>query len=204
METTVYETAASLRKTKDFSAAVTSIAALAPDADSFINRFQRSSVSRIATARYLLIEIEHAKRRTQEVAVEGTDRVHVEHIYPQTPDGPRWPNHAQVINRLGNLTLLGKRLNTSIKNSDFRTKKKYGYADSDILMTKELLAIKTWDTPAIDERQRELSHWVFQIWKFPGEVPPTMTPEPAAAGGEPKKAANDEIAVLDQLPEFPT
>lgn len=124
METTVYETAASLRKTKDFSAAVTSIAALAPDADSFINRFQRSSVSRIATARYLLIEIEHAKRRTQEVAVEGTDRVHVEHIYPQTPDAPRWPNHAQVINRLGNLTLLGKRLNTSIKNSDFRTKKK--------------------------------------------------------------------------------
>src|SRR6266540_3044141 len=132
METTVYQAAANLRSTKDFGAAVESLAALAPDAEDFINRFQRASVSRVATARYLLREIEHAKRQTQEVAVEGTDRVHVEHIYPQAPDGPKWPNHAQVINRLGNLTLLGKRLNTSIKNADFATKKTEGYAGSDI------------------------------------------------------------------------
>ena len=84
METTVYEAAANLRKTKDFDAAVAALAALAPDAEDFVARFQRASVSRIATARYLLREIEHVKRRTQEVAVEETDRVHVEHIYPQT------------------------------------------------------------------------------------------------------------------------
>ncbi len=167
MESTVYEVAAKLRKTKDFDAAVSALADLAPDPEDFVARFQRASVSRIATARYLLREIEHAKRRTQEVAVEGTDRVHVERIYPQTPDGPKWPNHAQVINRLGNLTLLGKRLNTSIKNADFATKKKDGYASSDILMTKELLSLDTWDAAAIDERQRELSGWVFEIWKFP-------------------------------------
>lgn len=68
-----------------------------------------------------------------------------------------------MINRLGNLTLLGKRLNTSIKNAYFGTKKRDGYSDSDILMTKELLAGDSWDTAAIDERRRELSNWVFEI-----------------------------------------
>jgi Protein of unknown function (DUF1524) len=195
MESTVYEVAAKLRKPKDFDAAVSALADLAPDPEDFVARFQRASVSRIATARYLLREIEHAKRRTQEVAVEGTDRVHVERIYPQTPDGPKWPNHAQVINRLGNLTLLGKRLNTSIKNADFATKKKDGYASSDILMTKELLSLDTWDAAAIDERQRELSGWVFEIWKFPGEAPAPEKAEP--------EATSEDKAELEQLPEVP-
>lgn len=201
METTVYEVAADLRKAKDFDAAVAALAALVPEAEDFVNRFERARVSRIATARYLLREIEHAKRRTQEVTVEGTDRVHVEHIYPQTPDGPKWPNHAQVIDRLGNMTLLGKRLNTSIKNADFATKKKEGYAGSDILMTKELLPLDTWDTAAIHSRQHELSKWGFEIWKFPGEKPPTRDDNAVEAEAEP--AAEGEMAELDQLPEVP-
>jgi Protein of unknown function (DUF1524) len=107
METTVYEVAANLRQTKDFKAAVAALAELTPDANDFVVAFKRISVSRIATARYLLSEIEHAKRRTQEVLVEGADRVHVEHIYPLTPATQKWPNHASIVNRLGNLTLLG-------------------------------------------------------------------------------------------------
>lgn len=197
MESTIYEVAANLRKTKDFDAAVAALAALAPDADDFVARFQRASVSRIATARYLLRELEHAKRRAQELSVEGTDRVHVEHIYPQTPDGARWPNHAQMINRLGNLTLLGKRLNTSIKNADFATKKEKGYEGSDILMTKELLARDTWDAAAVDERQRELSNWIFEIWSFPGEAPPTPV-EP----GQRELAVEASEADLEQLRKY--
>jgi hypothetical protein len=200
METTVYEVAASLRKTGDFDAAVAALVALAPMADDFIGQFQRVSVSRIATARYLLREIEHAKRQTQEVAVEGTDRVHVEHIYPQTPDGPKWANHAQTLNRLGNLTLLGRRLNTSIKNADFATKKTAAYADSDIVMTRELLTYDAWDTAAIERRQRELSEWVFDIWKFPGEPPPLKSE--ATASGE-DLASEVDTVTLDQLPETP-
>lgn len=201
MESTVYEVAANLRMTKDFDAAVATLTDLAPDAEDFVTRFERARVSRIATARYLLREVEHAKRLTQEVAVEGTDRVHVEHIYPQTPDGPKWQNHAQVIDRLGNLTLLGKRLNTSIKNAAFATKKKEGYAGSDILMTKELLPLDTWDETAINKRQRELSNWVFEIWKLPGEKPPTRDDSAVEVEAEP--AAESEMEELDQLPEVP-
>jgi hypothetical protein len=103
-------------------------------------------------------------------------------------------------NRLGNLTLLGKRLNTSIKNADFATKKKDGYAGSDILMTQGLLSIGIWDTAAIDERQGELSKWVFEVWHFPGEE---ATSEPAEAPAE-EAPVQDDAAVLEQLPEVPS
>jgi Protein of unknown function (DUF1524) len=200
MESTAYGIAAELRRSKEFDAAVAALAALAPDAADFVARFQTRSVSRIATARYLLREIEHAKRKTQELEISGTDRVHVEHIYPQTPDGERWPNHAAVVNRLGNLTLLSRRLNTSIKNADFATKKEKGYAGSDILMTQELLALDAWNSAAIDERQSGLSKWIFEIWHFPGETPPPTD------GGAVAEApfAEDDAAALEQLPEVPS
>jgi hypothetical protein len=51
LESTVYDIAAKLRETKDFDAAVAALASLAPDAKDFVERFQRRSVSRIATAR---------------------------------------------------------------------------------------------------------------------------------------------------------
>ena len=202
MEKTVYEVAAQLRKERDFDAAIVALAGLAPDATDFIAGFQRVSVSRMATARYLLREIEHAMRRTQEVAVEGTDRVHVEHIYPQKPEGSKWANHAQIINRLGNMTLLGKHFNESIKNADFSVKKEKAYRSSDILMTKDLLGLDVWDAVAVDKRQRALTAYAFDVWKFPGETAP-----PA----ESIEAPEDAIATVagatqtpDQLPEVPS
>lgn len=208
MESTVYDVAAKLRADKDFDAGIATLAALAPDPADFVSRFERVSVSRITTARYLLREIEHAKRITQEVSVEGTDRVHVEHIYPQTPAADRWPNHGAMINRLGNLTLLGKRFNTSIKNADFPTKKEKAYADSDILMTKDLLNRETWDAAAVDERQRELAAWAFDIWHFPGEPPPaetTTTSETAQTdSGEQTGEATEVDEAPEHLPEVPS
>lgn len=126
MESAVFSAAAGLRADGQFASATAAMRAISPDAREFVARFQRASVSRIATVRYLLKELEHAKRHTHELAMEAPDRVHVEHIYPQNPDTDRWPGHARVVNRLGNLTLLSKRLNTSIKNDGFAAKKEPG------------------------------------------------------------------------------
>lgn len=208
MESTVYDVAARLRADKDVDAAIGTLAGIAPDAADFVSSFERVSVSRMTTVRYLLREIEHAKRRTQELSVEGTDRVHVEHIYPQTPAGDASPNHAAIINRLGNLTLLGKRLNVAIKNADFATKKEKAYADSDILMTKELLDQETWDTASIEGRQRDLGAWVFDIWHFPGEPPPEPQAQRAALrdGTQATQAVEDSETheEPEHLPEVPT
>jgi hypothetical protein len=198
MESAVFKAASELRAGQDWNSAVAALESVAPGADEFVVRFRAASVSRITTARYLLREIEHAKRKTQEVAVERPDRVHVEHIYPQSPASDRWSNHTAMINRLGNLTLLSRRLNVTIKNADFVTKKAKAYVDSDIVMTKDLLTNDSWSPAAIEARQEELSNYVFEIWHFPGEAPPTGT---ASVAFEP----DGEGATLpDQLPEVPT
>jgi Protein of unknown function DUF262/Protein of unknown function (DUF1524) len=212
METTVYEVAAQLRRDQDFDAAIATLAALSPQAGEFVTDFARVSISRAATARYLLREIEHAKRVTAEVTVSGPDKVHLEHIYPQTPQASKWPRHAQMINRLGNLTLLGKRFNTSVKNADFAKKKEKAYESSDILMTKELLPLDTWDEDAVAERQREMSEWAFDIWSFPGETAPqeassegggAATVEMLASAAPSGNGKDQEPVSPDQLPEVP-
>jgi hypothetical protein len=201
MESAVFRLAAKLREDRDFDAAIISLADLSPDADDFVFRFERATISRTATARYLLREIEHAMRVTQEVAVEGTDRVHIEHIYPQSPILDPWPNHKAAVNRLGNLTLLSRRLNTSIKNADFATKKANAYSASDILMTQALDSREDWDTAAIEERQAQLAEFAFQIWRFPEEQTPKVL-EKVSMNREPSDpGANDGP---EALPEVPT
>lgn len=133
--------------------------------------------------------------------MEAPDRVHVEHIYPQKPqEGKRWPNHSAVLNRIGNLTLLAKRLNTKIKNAEFPEKKDEVYGDSDLVLTKELLEYDEWSTEAIDKRQDELSVWVFDAWQFPGESRPPDLGSSSTAGSEGDSEALGEAA----LPEVQT
>ena len=68
--------------------------------------------------------LELAKRGTEELDNASPERVHVEHIYPQKPkEDEKLANHAQIINRVGNLTLLSARLNQKIKNGSFDEKK---------------------------------------------------------------------------------
>lgn len=196
IESTVYGVARSLRETKDYGAAVAALQEFAPSAEEFVGSFAKATVSRAATARYLLREIEHAKRQTQEVKVETPDRVHLEHIYPQKPEqGARWPNHAAMINRLGNLTLLGKSLNTSVRNSAFAVKKEKAYETSDILMTEELLEYQDWSSEAVSNRQQELASWAFEIWSFPDEAKPEVEKAlEVASGDEPN---------VSELPDVP-
>lgn len=125
-------------------------------------------IRRQATARYVLRELEHCKRETQELQVtESPKKVHVEHIYPQTPRGDqRLPNHDAIVVRLGNLTLLARPLNQSIGNAPF-VEKKGVYQQSDLLLTKELTQYEEWNAETIAERQERMSELASQIWSLP-------------------------------------
>lgn len=167
LETVVFRAAEQLRRDGDVRGAIAAMKDLAPSDDQFLNDFKTAEVSRAASARYILRELEHAKRSTQEVEVETPDRVHVEHVYPQNPQaGERWDDHSLVIHRLGNQTLLARRLNTAIRNSNFEAKKPY-YEDSDLLLTKELTSYVFWDIDAINDRQAMMSDLALPIWNFP-------------------------------------
>ncbi len=111
LETLVFDVARELRSNRDFSAAIARIERSAPQDDEFIEQFKIARISRQKTARYVLRELEHAKRSTyDELEVSSPDRVHVEHIYPQKPESP-WEDHSSIVSRLGSLTLLARRLN---------------------------------------------------------------------------------------------
>jgi uncharacterized protein with ParB-like and HNH nuclease domain len=167
LETVVFSVAMQLRTDRDFPSAIRRLKDLSPSDEEFIERFKTAQVRRRESARYILREIEHAKRITQEVMVETPDRVHVEHIYPQTPlAGQRWENHNSAIDRLGNLTLLSRAFNVTIKNSPFENKRPF-YGQSDLLLARELTAFETWDIEAINRRQEQLSEYALSIWKFP-------------------------------------
>jgi len=77
----------------------------------------------------------------------------VEHIYPQNPAAAdRWKDHDLWIDRLGNLTLLAKRLNEKIRNEKFSVKKPE-YEKSDLELTKQLLKYDDWNTANVNHRQ---------------------------------------------------
>jgi hypothetical protein len=165
LEDVVYDIAKNLTSDHNFDAANARLVAISPTDERFRDRFARFQVTRRDTQRYLLQELEGRKRAlagsTEEFQLSGSDRVHIEHIYPQRPP-QRWPEHQDVVNRLGNLTLLDARLNQTIQNGPFPQKKPY-YQNSQVLLTRDLLPFDDWSPIAVDERQQELSSLAVDI-----------------------------------------
>lgn len=140
LENRLYKAARSLRSHKSLQAFFTEIAEGSLSDDDVRIAFRRLSLSQNGPRRYLLLCIEMAKRKTGEVQINKPSKVHVEHIYPQKPEqGQRWTTHNQHINRIGNLSLFNKRINSGIKNGVFSAKRSH-YANSEIIITKELAA----------------------------------------------------------------
>jgi len=141
--------------------------AFAPNDDQFRDAFLSVSIPRQASARYVLRKIEQHLRTTEELDVATPSRVHVEHIYPRNPQpGSLLPQHAAIVNRLGNLTLLSARLNVTIKNSVYDEKKPY-YENSELILTKRIPSIfDEWNVEAIDNRQSDLADNALEIWQY--------------------------------------
>lgn len=197
LESTVYDVAKNLRETSDFEGMTLILQERSPDITEFAKQFSVVSVSRVQTATYLLREIDQFDRITNELEVAGTDKVHLEHVYPKEPadNWPKLKSHLAWLNRLGNLTLLDKSANTSIKNDPFGEKKK-AYAKSLIPRTQQLTAYEIWSEEQIEARQREMALAAVHIWKFPDE----QLPDDLA-----KIIANEPVDLEDveELPEYP-
>lgn len=166
LENRIYSIAKSLRDDLDINGAIDSLKEFAPSDEQFKAAFRTASITRAATARYLLKKIEHQIRTTEELEVTGSKKVHLEHIYPQTPlPGARWPNHSFVINRIGNLTILSKRLNTQIKNANF-PEKLPAYEESDLVVTNRITEYEIWNQQNVDDRQGHLADLAVEIWSM--------------------------------------
>lgn len=100
--------------------------------------------------------------------------IQLEHIYPQ--DDSKWNESiSRELNpylwKLGNLTLLSGRKNSSIKNEIFEIKKTgkskiKGYKDSGFAMTRALCDYKQWDKNSVEDRQKKLIELIEQEFNF--------------------------------------
>jgi hypothetical protein len=89
-------------------------------------------------------------------------KVTVEHVLSLS-EGKGSEATAAVVNRIGNLTLLEKRLNRSAGSRPF-TEKKPAYVDSAFDLTKALGKKRTWSPRTINGRTRELAELACLAW----------------------------------------
>jgi uncharacterized protein with ParB-like and HNH nuclease domain len=166
LENAIFTLAKDVRSGISLTEAIARLKAFAPSDPAFVAAFKNVAIPDRGVARYILRHIELRSRTTEELEVAMPPRVHVEHIYPQTPRGDqKWPEHAAVINRLGNLTLLSRKLNMAIKNGTFTEKKPY-YEQSELTITKTLTEYEDWSPAIVSDRQSKLSEKISAIWAF--------------------------------------
>jgi hypothetical protein len=117
-----------------------------------------------AEAVWLMVQIANSMQSaTNEV---GMNKANLEHVFPQNP-GAAWPNKDRLEPytwHLGNLSILGERLNRNAKNKGFAEKCTHYYSKSDIEMTKQLLGYGLWDEAAIISRAKAIAKTIISLW----------------------------------------
>ena|GEM_PF-5246791 len=143
------------------------IDAAAPSLDDLVNDLllPDSSVSELL-AKFLLIQIE-LKERTDETTL---NRVSLEHLLPKNPDditewGMSKDEHEKYVGKLGNLALVGGKINSKASNKAFAEKKKI-LVKSDLKTTVALVkSKKKWTMADIEFRTKELAKFAMSNWK---------------------------------------
>jgi hypothetical protein len=131
--------------------------------DEFARAFAKWEPTRTSLQRYILWEIEKAKDTKVGLDLDPST-VHVDHIYPQKPTSGS-KRMTQMVNRLGNLTLLSAPANTALSNSPFGEKLN-AYRDSAFTITNKLANYEVWDEDAITARQASFAELAKKIWDF--------------------------------------
>ncbi len=143
-----------------------------PTKEFFIEKFMDIEYKNYQMVIYILSNIEKAKGQTDEHTVNFT-KVNIEHVLPQDPK--EWSldkkDVKDYVNKLGNLTLISKKINGPMGNKPLKEKAKL-FKDSKLNLNKELLEkfklLKyKWNEKEIEKRQREIAEYAYDIvWKF--------------------------------------
>ncbi len=174
LETSFYVAAREIRghfATGDNSArclqAAKAILAKINPADQIVEQNAKNLILNRKQATWLITAIARWEQSgTKEI---GFDKVNLEHVFP-TNAGSEWPNRKELepfVEHIGNLTLMGKRLNRNARNLSFEAKKNDYYSKSEIEMTKALTGFKQWTPQEIKARAEEMTKKIIKIWPGP-------------------------------------
>ncbi|HRK31239.1 MAG TPA: HNH endonuclease family protein [Tepidisphaeraceae bacterium] len=186
----------SLRSNDDFSAAAvrkflleqTAETTIWPDDETFtaawmtINFYRRLKKSK---ARMILEAIELALFNSKTEKVQIEQNLTIEHLMPK-----EWVKHwplsesaatdeakekasnlrDELLHKVGNLTLLTKRLNPSISNGPWSKKREKILEHSALNMNRAFHTTTTWDEGAIFKRSEELLKIGLKLWPVPART----------------------------------
>jgi hypothetical protein len=144
-----------------------------PSDAEFTHKLENMEILSITPAwREILAQI-NSRLGTGETRVESPNRVHVEHILPQNPRATvltesyvSMEEAAQLVSRIGNLTLLSGRKNREASNKPF-SDKRVNYAASEITMTQQLAAYDVWSEEQIQDRSATLAAIASEVYPHP-------------------------------------
>ncbi len=129
-----------------------------------------------ATARLLLAaSVWQEEAVTDDVVSQSLNyrQATLEHILPTSPaEKTNWLRdfsasfRQEYTNRLGNMTLLTKRMNSRVKNSDF-AKKAIEYRKTHLAMTRELASLETISEDFVKARHERLVRALCARWDLP-------------------------------------
>lgn len=139
---------------------------LMPADDEFRAAFASYGDISASRAKYLLAMLEKADDRRQhraEKPIEWYSRtITIEHVCPES-QATGGSDVSAVINTLGNLALLEKRLNHSAGSKPF-SEKRSTYKESSFELTKRLAMKRTWKARSITDRTGELAGLACLAW----------------------------------------
>lgn len=143
-----------------------------PTKEFFIEKFMDVEYKNYPLVIYILSNIEKVKSQTEEHIINFT-KVNIEHILPLEPK--EWnltkSNIKDYVNKLGNLTLIAKKINGPMGNKPLEEKAGL-FKTSELNINKELserfnLLKYNWGEKEIDKRQREIAEYAYDVvWKF--------------------------------------
>ena len=156
-----------------------------PDDQELRERFVTAPLYRILTQRRLrmvLTGIEERLRTPKAESQEAPRDLHIEHIMPQAWYGKHWDlpagadsddviaNRNRAVHTIGNLTLVNKRLNSSLSNGPWIEKREALADHSVMFLSKPLVhgGPEIWDEHAIEARARWLHEHAVKVWPHAG------------------------------------
>jgi len=118
-------------------------------------------------ARYVVSRLaRHMQSKTKEVSV---DEANLEHVFPRNPS-KEWKNPEELepyLWHIGNLTMLGQRLNKDAANRGFAFKRQHYEKNSELNMAKQIAReYSTWNEETIRDRATQLAPLVVEVWNF--------------------------------------
>ena len=142
-----------------------------------------SPLYRLLTRGRLRLVLEGAERRLRSPGKsEQTDvpkNLTIEHLMPTGWRKEEWPlpegvdtdaatyERNMLIHSIGNLTLATQRLNSSMSNAPWKSKRDELQEHSVLLLNNELLTRPTWDEETIQSRSRRVAELVSARWPGP-------------------------------------